>query len=158
MIQRQVIKEGEKDSELVRKVIDIKTIRFPANDPLRYNSLSDVLGTSCISGIHSVISFSEPVKDFKGGFNNQFNLKVAHYNGSFGVDQYWMIGLDDEEGYSLLTQQFGHLSGVLSDYSNQKLERWQEYMICAYKKALDNIEDLYWKNEELPEDLFSHLR
>ena len=149
MIERQAIEEREKDSELVLKKIDIRTIRFPSNDfESEYVNLS---------GVHSVISFSEPVKDFNGEFNNQFFLKVAHYKGSFGRDHYWMIGLDNEKRYNLLILEFGHLSGSLFNYSKQKLKKWEERMIETHKRALDKIEDLYWRGEELLEDFFSYL-
>ena len=149
MNTEEIVQDRVKDSELLKRTITVETVRFPLRE-----YFTGFKERFCFSGIHSKISLSEPMKDFKGEYNKQFFLKVANFNGSFGIDNYWSINLDNEKGYSLISKDFGSLPGSLSDYSEEKLKKWGENTIRKYGIILNKIEDLYFRGEGVPANLY----
>lgn len=146
MNEKQIIQEEK--SELFKKFIDIRTIRIPNKGEVDYIDLL---------GISSIISFSDPIRDFRGDLNKKLYLKTLYCRSASDSANYWLIGLDNERGYNILGNSFGHLSGPLSDYSGRKLRKWQENAITNHKMILECIENHYWQGEEIPEGIFSNI-
>ena len=130
------------------KTLEVTTIRIPPQSfDARYIDFS---------GVHSAVKFSEPVR-FDEELNKGLVLKMAHFSGAFGIDQYWGITLDNEGGYAVISRPFNLIKGTLPGYSKERLKSWQEDALKAHRRALGKIEKCYWEGKPIPEGLFAHL-
>ncbi len=106
-------------------------------------------------GIVSLLKFSSPLKDYKGKDNKEIRLRTLYFIDGDQEGHSWQSILDDERGYVLLqSHRFGELQEYFSNYSQERLERWEETGIAYHNEILRKLEELYWKNKPISEHLF----
>lgn len=129
-----------KQSAIFQK-INIETIRYPTENNNEYVSLR---------GLVSLISFSKPIKDFKGEENSRLCLKTTWF-GQGGY--YWDMWLENTSRSCICwSKNFNELNEHFSSYSSERLKQWQDVAIKKHRESLLKIEDLYWQGGEISKD------
>jgi len=128
-----------------RKIINIKTLRIE-NDKMYSLYFSEKWN---VRSYLSEIDFSSPIIDFKGNKNNKLTLKTTWFNFQ---RPYWNTSIDDENGFTLGDiKNFGKLNEHFNSYSQDRLIKWQGRALSEHRKALNQLEDLFYQGNKIPE-------
>lgn len=143
MIKLLIEKKPEEKQNATGKIIKIETIRYPiprdsyGDELLRY------------MGIASNISFSHPIKDYKGKEHKKIELSTMISTGAFGQHFFWGMALDD--GFLIDFRTFGELKEpYIRSYSREYVREWEENALKKHRQMIQQIEDLFYEGKEIP--------
>lgn len=143
--KKQTARESE-ESKIVDKIL-IETARRPSDIPSEQHYVD-------FRYILSGISFSKPIKCYDKQKDDKLRLQTW-YLGSPGEGHYWSIMLAHGNTIHIANKtSFDDLNEPFENYSKERLKKWQDGAIDMHRRALQKLEELYWQNQEIPEDFF----
>lgn len=136
-----------------RKIIDVKTLR--EENGYKYSGVFP--NGFNIDSYFSEINFSNPIVDFKGNKHMRLSLVTTWF---IPERPHWRMHLNDEKRYVISGQikSFGKLQEPFRNYSNDRLREWQKSGLNNHRRALLEIEDLFYNDGILSENFLGFIR